>query len=76
MNSADRTVSNRGTEPQAESEFDPFPEPAAAPAAPLNVDIEDAKRHLALLVKRSERGEKIILTRRGYPVAQIVAVNL
>jgi prevent-host-death family protein len=41
---------------------------------PLSVDIEDAKRHLALLVKRSEKGEEIILTRRGHPVAQIVAI--
>lgn len=57
-----------------ETEFDPFPAPAGPPTVPLTVDIEDAKRHLALLVRRSEAGEQIILTRRGHPVAQIVAI--
>lgn len=57
-----------------EVDVDPFPTSATEQAPPLNVDIEDAKRHLASLVRRSESGEEIILTRRGHPVAQIVAI--
>ena len=68
------TGSDRVNNTQREAELDLFPAAAAPPAVPLNVDIEDAKRHLALLVKRAESGEEIILTRRGHPVAQIVTI--
>lgn len=57
-----------------EADIDPFPASATEPTVPLNVDIEDAKRHLALLVRRSESGEAIVLTRQGHPVARIVAI--
>jgi len=69
VNPADR-VNNQ----HREAEVDPFPAATAPPTVPLTVDIEDAKRHLPLLVRRSETGEQIILTRRGHPVAHIVAI--
>lgn len=41
-----------------------------------NVSIADAKAHLSALVERAERGETVRITRRGKPVAQIVAAEV
>ena len=40
-----------------------------------NVSIADAKAHLSELVERAAAGEKVRITRRGKPVAQIVAAK-
>ena len=37
-----------------------------------NISIEDAEKRLAELAQRVERGETIVLTRNGAPVADIV----
>ena len=40
-----------------------------------SVSIADAKAHLSELVERAARGETVQITRRGKPVAQIVAAK-
>ncbi|HTU52717.1 MAG TPA: type II toxin-antitoxin system prevent-host-death family antitoxin [Acetobacteraceae bacterium] len=40
-----------------------------------NVSIADAKAHLSELVERAAAGETVRITRRGKPVAQIVAAE-
>lgn len=40
-----------------------------------NVSIADAKAHLSELVERVARGESVQITRRGKPVAQIIAAK-
>ena len=40
-----------------------------------SVSIADAKAHLSELVERASGGETVQITRRGKPVAQIVAAN-
>lgn len=40
----------------------------------VEVSIFEAKNHLSDLVRRAERGERVVLSRRGRPVAQLVAV--
>ena len=40
-----------------------------------NVSIADAKAHLSELVDRAAGGETVRITRRGKPVAQIVAAE-
>lgn len=40
-----------------------------------NVSIADAKAHLSELVERVARGESVQITRRGKPVAQIIAAE-
>lgn len=37
--------------------------------------IAEAKAHLSALVEQVERGEAVTLTKRGKPVARIVALN-
>ena len=39
-----------------------------------SVSLADAKAHLSALVTLAEAGESVEITRRGVPVAQIVAV--
>lgn len=39
------------------------------------LSVTDARRRLTEVVGRAERGERVILTRRGRPVAAIVAVD-
>ena len=41
-----------------------------------NVSIADAKAHLSELVDRAAGGETVQITRRGKPVAQIVAAEV
>ena len=40
-----------------------------------SVSIADAKAHLSELVERAARGETVQITRRGKPIAQIVATK-
>lgn len=40
-----------------------------------DVTLADAKAHLSELVERATRGETVRITRRGKPVARIVAVD-
>ena len=39
------------------------------------VTVAEAKAHLSGLLNRIERGEEVIVTRRGQPVAKIVPVQ-
>jgi prevent-host-death family protein len=59
-----------------DDEFDPYPARhfgADSVGGPLAVGVEDAKRHLSILLDRVEGGEEIILVRHGHPVARIVS---
>jgi prevent-host-death family protein len=40
-----------------------------------HVGLFDAKTHLSELISEAEQGKKIVITRRGQPVAQITAVT-
>jgi len=56
-----------------DEDYDPYPARRTGTArGPLTVSLEDAKRHLALLVARVEAGDEVVLTRNGHPVARIV----
>lgn len=62
-----------------DEEYDPYPAQrmgADTARGALTVSIEDAKRHLTVLIKRVESGEDIVLTRNGHPVARIVSPEL
>lgn len=39
------------------------------------VSLADAKAHLSALVARAEKGETVCITRRGKPVARLVAAE-
>ncbi len=41
----------------------------------MQISITEAKMRLSALISAAERGEEIILTRRGKPVARIVALS-
>ena len=41
----------------------------------MRVSLADAKAHLSELVERAAAGETVCITRRGKPVAQIIAVD-
>ncbi|MDE2391773.1 MAG: type II toxin-antitoxin system prevent-host-death family antitoxin [Rhodospirillales bacterium] len=41
-----------------------------------SINLADAKAHLSELVERAAAGEAVRITRRGKPVAQIVAADL
>jgi prevent-host-death family protein len=41
-----------------------------------NVNLVDAKAHLSKLVGRAAAGDRVRITRRGKPVAQITAVQI
>jgi prevent-host-death family protein len=41
----------------------------------MRVTLADAKAHLSELVERAAAGEAVCITRRGKPVAQIIAVD-
>lgn len=55
-------------------DFDPYPARhfGADTGGDLAVDIEDAKRHLAILLNRIAEGEEIVILRHGHPVARMV----
>lgn len=38
-----------------------------------SIRIADARKHLAELVKRASRGEELVITRHGKPVARLLA---
>jgi prevent-host-death family protein len=40
-----------------------------------NVSIADAKAHLSELVKQAASGDTVWITRRGKPVAQLIAIE-
>lgn len=54
--------------------YDPFPaaRPSEGDRPVLRVSVEDAKRHLSVLLQRVETGEDVVLTRNGRPVARLV----
>lgn len=41
----------------------------------LNVNLADAKSRLSELVDRVEKGEEIVITRHGRPVARLLALE-
>jgi prevent-host-death family protein len=41
----------------------------------MRIAVTDAKARLTDLVRRVEAGEEVVLTRHGYPVAQLVAAR-
>jgi prevent-host-death family protein len=48
---------------------------APRPAKTTTVGSFEAKTHLAALIDRAAAGEEVIITRRGKPVARLVAVE-
>jgi len=38
------------------------------------VNVHEAKTHLSRLLERAERGEEVIISRAGKPVAKLVAI--
>jgi prevent-host-death family protein len=40
-----------------------------------SINLADAKAHLSELVERASVGESVVITRRGKPVAQIIAAD-
>lgn len=44
-------------------------------AAPAQFNIHDAKTHLSRILERVERGEEIIISRAGHPVAKVVPLT-
>ena len=54
--------------------YDPFPpgRQGEGDTGTLTVSVEDAIGHLAVLLRRVEGGEEIVLTRAGHPVARLV----
>jgi prevent-host-death family protein len=41
----------------------------------MQISVTDAKGQLTELVRRSEKGEEVVLTRHGQPVARLVPVK-
>jgi prevent-host-death family protein len=48
---------------------------AVSQEAIMQMTVSDAKARLSDLVRRVEAGEEVVLTRHGYPVAQLVAAH-
>ena len=44
-------------------------------AQKMQISVTDAKGQLTELVRRSEQGENVVLTRHGQPVARIVRIQ-
>jgi prevent-host-death family protein len=41
----------------------------------VQVNVHEAKTHLSRLLERVERGEEVVISRAGTPVARLVAVE-
>ncbi|MEX1103407.1 MAG: type II toxin-antitoxin system prevent-host-death family antitoxin [Dehalococcoidia bacterium] len=41
----------------------------------LQVSVREAKAHLSRLLREVERGERVVITRRGVPVAELVPLR-
>lgn len=44
-------------------------------AAPLTVNVHEAKTHLSRLLSRAAAGEDIVIAKAGRPVAKLVAIR-
>jgi len=53
---------------------DPSPGPSG-PAATRCVNVQEAKTHLSALLARVAAGERIVLSRLGKPIAQLVPLD-
>jgi prevent-host-death family protein len=53
---------------------DPSPGPSG-PDAPRCVNVQEAKTHLSALLARVAAGERIVLSRHGKPIAQLVPLD-
>jgi prevent-host-death family protein len=53
---------------------DPSPGPSG-PAATRCVNVQEAKTHLSALLARVAAGERIVLSRHGKPIAQLVPLD-
>lgn len=42
----------------------------------VTIDLRDAKANLSTLIERAQRGEEIVITEAGEPVARLVAERL
>jgi antitoxin (DNA-binding transcriptional repressor) of toxin-antitoxin stability system len=57
-----------------DEEYDPYPQyrmGGSASVGALTVGIEDAKRHLGMLIMRIEMGDEVLITRNGVIVARL-----
>ena len=61
-----------------DEEYDPFPprRRGDGDTGTLTVRVEEAIGHLAVLLRRVEAGEEIVLTRAGRPVARLVGPEI
>ncbi len=41
---------------------------------PVEVGVFEAKRKFSILLERAQKGEQVIITRRGVPVAQLTSI--
>lgn len=58
-----------------DDEYDPFPVNRSGPhlaAEALVVALDDAKRHVSVLLARAESGQEVIVTRHGIAIARFV----
>jgi prevent-host-death family protein len=53
---------------------DPSPGPSG-PAATRCVNVQEAKTHLSALLARVAAGERIVLSRHGKPIAQLMPLD-
>ncbi len=53
---------------------DPSPGPSG-PAATRCINVQEAKTHLSALLARVAAGERIVLSRHGKPIAQLVPLD-
>jgi len=58
-----------------DDEYDPFPADHSGPhteADALVVSLDDAKRHISVLLSRAESGQEIVVTRHGSAIARML----
>lgn len=51
------------------------PSPASPGPKPRSVNVQEAKTHLSALLARVAAGERIVLSRHGKPIAQLVPLD-